>query len=65
MPQVKLSPTGGVNINNASDFIKAGAVCLGVGSALIGKVIVENSDWEELSKRAATLVEEVRKVRTL
>ena len=65
MPQVKLSPTGGVNINNAADFIKAGAVCLGVGSALIDKKLVENSDWEELSKRAATLVEEVRKGRTL
>jgi len=65
LPQVKLSPTGGVNINNAADFIKAGAVCLGVGSALIDKRLVENSDWEELSKRAATLVEEVRKGRTL
>ena len=65
LPQVKLSPTGGVNINNAADFIKAGAVCLGVGSALIDKKLVENSDWEELSKRAATLVEEVRKGRTL
>jgi len=65
MPQVKLSPTGGVNINNAADFIKAGAVCLGVGSALIDKKLVENSDWEQLSKRATTLVEEVRKGRTL
>jgi 2-dehydro-3-deoxyphosphogluconate aldolase/(4S)-4-hydroxy-2-oxoglutarate aldolase len=63
MPQVKLSPTGGVSIDNASDFIKAGAVCLGIGSALVNKKLIENSDWEEISKRASALIEEVKKGR--
>jgi 2-dehydro-3-deoxyphosphogluconate aldolase / (4S)-4-hydroxy-2-oxoglutarate aldolase len=52
LPQVPLVPTGGVNLNTASEFIEAGAAALGVGSELVqaealksGKreVIVENA----------------------
>src|SRR5260221_5234250 len=32
LPQVKLMPTGGVDLNTAADFLKAGACCLGVGA---------------------------------
>ena len=35
LPDVKLMPTGGVTIDNAGDWIKAGAVAVGVGSALV------------------------------
>ena len=35
LPQIKLMPTGGVTIENAGDWIKAGAVAVGVGSALV------------------------------
>src|SRR3954467_13462982 len=35
LPQVKLMPTGGVDLNTAADFLKAGACCLGVGSQLV------------------------------
>src|SRR4029453_17999285 len=32
LPQVKLMPTGGVDLTTAAEFLKAGAVCLGVRS---------------------------------
>ena len=35
MPQLKLMPTGGVTLDNAGDWIRAGAVAVGVGSALL------------------------------
>ena len=35
LPQVKLMPTGGVSIDNAGDWLRAGAVAVGVGSALV------------------------------
>ena len=52
LPQVKLSPTGGVNMDNATAFIKAGASFLGVGSALVKKEMVKNSNWEALEEHA-------------
>ncbi len=59
LPQVKLTPTGGVSLNNAAEFIKAGACCLGVGSALIKKDIVLKSDWGALTERAGAFIKEV------
>src|SRR5258708_1551582 len=35
LPQVRLMPTGGVNLETAADFIKAGACCLGIGGQLV------------------------------
>lgn len=63
MPQVQLSPTGGVNLQNAGDFIKAGAVFLGVGSALLNKKAIQEEDWPSLTELAAAFINEIRKAR--
>lgn len=63
LPQVKLTPTGGVSLDNAAEFINAGACCLGVGTALIDKQFVANADWQALTNRAAAFIEEIRKGR--
>ena len=52
LPQVKLTPTGGVNIDNAEEFIRCGAVCLGVGTALLDKKLIKNQDWDALEEKA-------------
>jgi len=52
LPQIKLTPTGGVTIDNAEEFIRCGAVCLGVGSALLDKQMIKNQDWQGLTERA-------------
>lgn len=37
LPQIKVTPTGGVNLENTADFIKAGAEFVGVGGAMVDK----------------------------
>lgn len=64
LPQVKLSPTGGVNMDNATAFINADASFLGVGSALVKKEMVSNSNWNSLEEHALKfkkVVDEARK----
>jgi 2-dehydro-3-deoxyphosphogluconate aldolase / (4S)-4-hydroxy-2-oxoglutarate aldolase len=45
LPHLRFVPTGGVELSNAIDFLKAGAAALGVGSALVSRPILENRDW--------------------
>jgi 2-dehydro-3-deoxyphosphogluconate aldolase/(4S)-4-hydroxy-2-oxoglutarate aldolase len=63
LPQVRLTPTGGVNLDTAADWIEAGAVALGVGSALVKKQFIEERDWSGLSALAARYVDIVREAR--
>ncbi len=60
LPQVKLTPTGGVNVDNTAEFMKAGAVCIGVGSALLNKKMIAEKDWDGITKLAKAFVEQVR-----
>jgi 2-dehydro-3-deoxyphosphogluconate aldolase/(4S)-4-hydroxy-2-oxoglutarate aldolase len=63
MPQLKLIPTGGVSIENAGDFIRAGAVAIAVGSNLVDAKTVDAENWPLLEERARQLVEAVRSAR--
>lgn len=63
LPQVRLMPTGGVNLENAADFIRAGAVAVGVGSALLDKQLLAEGRFDELTERARRLVDSVREAR--
>ena len=63
LPQVKLTPTGGVDLTTAGDWIRAGAACLGVGSALVDKTLVRESRWDELTALARQYVEAVAAAR--
>lgn len=46
LPQVKLMPTGGVDLENLPQFIKAGADGFGVGSPLFKKERIEAAEWD-------------------
>ena len=63
LPQIPLIPTGGINIENAADFIKAGSAALGVGSALVSNSIIESGDFEILTQRAKDLITAVKSSR--
>lgn len=52
LPQVKLIPTGGVNLENAAAFIRAGASAIAVGSNLVDAPTVSGERWDELEERA-------------
>jgi 2-dehydro-3-deoxyphosphogluconate aldolase / (4S)-4-hydroxy-2-oxoglutarate aldolase len=63
LPQLQIVPVGGVDLNTAAAFIRNGAVALGVGSSLINPGLLEAGDMDELTRRAAAFVGEVRKGR--
>ena len=63
LPQLKIVPVGGVNLDTAADFIQMGAYALGVGSSLINQKLLDAGDLEELQRRAEAFLKEVRKGR--
>ncbi|MDR1304893.1 MAG: bifunctional 4-hydroxy-2-oxoglutarate aldolase/2-dehydro-3-deoxy-phosphogluconate aldolase [Verrucomicrobiales bacterium] len=65
MPQLQIIPTGGVDVNNCGEFIKAGCAAVGVGSSLLKKEFLAKGDWASLSALAAQFVANVAKARAL
>jgi len=63
LPQVKLMPTGGVTLDNAGDWIRAGAVAVGVGSALLDTAAIENGRFEVIAENARRIVANVAAAR--
>lgn len=60
LPQLSIIPTGGVDVNTAGDFIKAGCVAVAAGSSLVSKEILKNKDWKKLTETAAAFVAAVK-----
>jgi len=64
LPQVKLMPTGGVTLDNAGDWIRAGAVAVGVGSALVDAKAIDAGRFEVIAANARRVVDNVAAART-
>jgi 2-dehydro-3-deoxyphosphogluconate aldolase / (4S)-4-hydroxy-2-oxoglutarate aldolase len=60
LPQVKLMPTGGVTVENAGEWIAAGAVAVGVGSALLDTKAIEAGNYDVLRLKAERIVANVQ-----
>ncbi len=63
LPQIDLIPTGGVDLDNAGDFIRAGACAVAVGGNLIDKAAVAAGEWQLLTDTARKYVDTVRNAR--
>lgn len=63
LPQVRLMPTGGVNLQTAADFLRAGACALGIGGSLVEAAAVAAGDFARIEALARQYVEIVRKTR--
>ncbi len=63
LPHVKVMPTGGVTLDNAGEWLKAGAVAVGVGSALLESKAVAAGDFATLRANAERIVASVRAAR--
>jgi 2-dehydro-3-deoxyphosphogluconate aldolase/(4S)-4-hydroxy-2-oxoglutarate aldolase len=59
MPHVKLMPTGGVSLDNAGQWIEAGARVVGVGSALLDEQAIAAGDFDQITENAKTLRESI------
>lgn len=63
LPQVRVMPTGGVDLTTAESFLRAGACCLGVGSSLVEPAAIRAGDFSRIRSLAEQYVSIVRKFR--
>jgi 2-dehydro-3-deoxyphosphogluconate aldolase/(4S)-4-hydroxy-2-oxoglutarate aldolase len=63
LPQIKLTPTGGVDQKNAGEWIKAGAAFVGAGSSLVSKDAMAKSDWAAITGNARSFVDAIKTAR--
>jgi 2-dehydro-3-deoxyphosphogluconate aldolase/(4S)-4-hydroxy-2-oxoglutarate aldolase len=63
LPQVKLMPTGGVTLDNAGDWIRAGAVAVGIGSALLDAKAIDGNNWDAITANARRVIASVAAAR--
>ena len=64
LPQIRLMPTGGVDLNTAADFLKAGACCLGIGSQLVEPKAVADKNFDrirDLARQYVAIVQQTRR----
>jgi 2-dehydro-3-deoxyphosphogluconate aldolase/(4S)-4-hydroxy-2-oxoglutarate aldolase len=63
LPQVRLMPTGGVNLQTLPEFIAAGACAVGLGSSLVEKKTLEQGDFGRMRDLARQYVDLLAKLR--
>jgi 2-dehydro-3-deoxyphosphogluconate aldolase / (4S)-4-hydroxy-2-oxoglutarate aldolase len=63
LPQVRMMPTGGVNLETAAAFLRAGAFALGVGGSLVDPKSVAAGDMAKIERLARQFAEIVRQAR--
>lgn len=65
-PWTSIMPSGGVNLEeeNIKEWFKAGVTCVGMGSALISKNMVENSDFESIKNNVAKVLKIITETRS-
>ncbi len=63
LPHIKLMPTGGVTLDNAGDWIRAGAVAVGVGSALLDPAAISSGAFTTITANATRVVASVNAAR--
>jgi len=63
LPFLRVVPSGGVSLENAGEWIRAGAAAVSVGSALVSPELIRDAAWAELTRRARALVDAVAAAR--
>jgi 2-dehydro-3-deoxyphosphogluconate aldolase/(4S)-4-hydroxy-2-oxoglutarate aldolase len=63
LPELRLMPTGGVSLDNAGDWIRAGAIAVGAGSALLDARAIEEGRLDVITSNARRIVASVASAR--
>jgi 2-dehydro-3-deoxyphosphogluconate aldolase/(4S)-4-hydroxy-2-oxoglutarate aldolase len=63
-PQIPLCPTGGVNLQTIADFVKAGAVAVGVGGELVSKAAIDSGNYGQITAAARQYVAAINAARS-
>jgi 2-dehydro-3-deoxyphosphogluconate aldolase / (4S)-4-hydroxy-2-oxoglutarate aldolase len=62
LPQLPLIAVGGVTLENADDFIRAGASAVAVGSALMNDATLRNGDFASITQKVKQFLERISNV---
>ncbi len=62
-PQIPLCPTGGVNLQTIGDFVRAGAVAVGVGGELVSRSAIDKGDFAQITTLAKQYVAALKAAR--
>lgn len=66
LPHIPLMPTGGIDVSNVGDYIRAGAVAAGAGSTLVDmKQVIDEKYCEKITLKASQFVNEVKRAREM
>lgn len=60
LPHLSLIPTGGVTLSNSLDYLKAGAIAVGLASDLFPADLVKQGQWREITERIKPFVKTVK-----
>ena len=63
LPQIRMSPTGGVSLDTVGAFIKAGACCVAVGGNLVSKQALADKDWKTITQTAQQFIGKIKEAR--
>ena len=63
LPQIRLMPTGGVDLKTAAEFLRAGACCLGIGGQLVEPKAVAEGNFDRIRELARQYVAVVKQAR--
>lgn len=63
LPQIELMPTKGVDMQTAPAFIKAGAIAVGTGTAIVTKALMAARDYAGISANAARFVKLIKEAK--
>ncbi|MEJ5377916.1 MAG: bifunctional 4-hydroxy-2-oxoglutarate aldolase/2-dehydro-3-deoxy-phosphogluconate aldolase [bacterium] len=62
LPQVEMVPTGGVNLENAAEFIRAGAMAVGIGGELVDKASVAEGALDRITQKTREVLDALHNV---
>lgn len=60
LPHIPIMPTSGVDASNVADWFRAGAVAVGAVSSVFDPILIQNGDWDEITRRARDFINAVR-----
>lgn len=64
LPFIQTMAVGGISLENAKNYLDAGATSIGVGSSLVDDEVVKKGNFEEIERRACHFVEIANNART-
>ena len=63
LPHIEMVPTGGVNLETAGEFLKAGACAVAVGGELVDPKLIKSGQYDEMTKLAQQYLAVIAKAR--